>query len=139
MKIIGNISLFLILLITAACEDPVNPVNNTKKEPGSIIHGEWNSIGILDKGAVYTFNFPNKNGSVTNADGTKYNIRLRVSTEYKYTLVHIYTRSVEGWGSTRYLLRVLNNDLIHLSPKGPRGPLDRPNPPEGILILQRKK
>ena len=138
MKIIGNISLFLILLITAACEDPVNPVNNTKKEPGSIIHGEWNSIGILDKGAVYTFNFPNKNGSVTNADGTKYNIRLRVSTEGKYTFVFIYTRSVEGWGFTRFVLRVLNNDLIHLTSRGALDPLDE-SPPGWTLVLQRKK
>lgn len=138
MKIISTISLSLILLITAACEDPVNPVNNTKKEPGSIIHGEWNSIGILDKGAVYTFNFPDKNGFVTNADGTKYNIRLRVPTEDKYTLIYIHTRSVEGWGSTRYLLRVLNNDLIHLTSRGPLDPLDEPYPP-GTLVLQRKK
>lgn len=138
MKIIGTISLSLILLITAACEDPVNPVNNTKKEPGSIIHGEWNSIGILDKGAVYTFNFPNKNGSVTNADGTKYNIRLRVSTEGKYTFVFIYTRSVEGWGYTRFVLRVLNNDLIHLTSRGPLDPLDE-SPPGWTLVLQRKK
>lgn len=138
MKIISTISLSLILLITAACEDPVNPVNNTKKEPGRIIHGEWNSIGILDKGAVYTFNFPNKNGSVTNADGTKYNIRLRVSTEGKYTFVFIYTRSVEGWGYTRFVLRVLNNDLIHLTSRGPLDPLDETYPP-GTLVLQRKK
>ena len=138
MKIISTILLSLILLITAACEDPVNPVNNTKKEPGSIIHGEWNSTGILHKGAVYTFNFPNKNGSVTNADGTKYNIRLRVSTEGKYIFVFIYTRSVEGWGSTRYLLRVLNNDLIHLTSRGLLDPLDEPHPP-GTLVLQRKK
>ena len=138
MKIISTISLSLILLITAACEDPVNPVNNTKKELGSIIHGEWNSIGILDKDAVYTFNFPNKNGSVTNADGTKYNIRLRVSTEGKYTFVFIYTRSVEGWGYTRFVLRVLNNDLIHLTSRGPLDPLDETYPP-GTLVLQRKK
>ena len=139
MKTFTNVSIFFTCLILMACENPANENRTDKTEggTGSVIHGEWDNIGRHFKGAVYVFNFPNRTRTITASDGRKGDSRFEISQQNKHTLIElIYSGRTLG---TRYVMKILNNDLIHLFARGDYESLDIRTGEEAPVILQRRK
>ena len=139
MKTFTNVSIFFTCLILMACENPANEnrTDKTEREPGSAIHGEWDNIGRHFKGAVFVFNFPNRTGTITASDGRKGDFRFEISQQNKHTLIK-FINSGRTSGS-RYVMKTLNNDLIHLFIRGDYDSLDIRPGEEAPLILERRK
>lgn len=139
MKTFTNVSIFFTCLILMACENPANEnrTNKTEGGPGSVIHGKWDNIVRHFKGAVYVFNFPNRTGTITASDGRKGDFRFEISQQNKHTLIEFINS-----GSTsdpRYVMKTLNNDLIHLFARGDYESLDIRTGEEAPVILERRK